>query len=137
METRLLCKHFCLQPFFPKIQFLDSLLSSLSLNLGLQFAGKYISDTFSDWRRIACNRLSGTAAVYSFIGVQGKVDQKSQIEKIEFHNSIQDEFLPPFTGCRKVLRKIPGNTRTICEICSKLTIKTSASVMMSFQCLYC
>ena len=29
------------------------------------------------------------------------------------------------------------NTRTRCEICSKLTIKTSIMLMMSFWCIYC
>ena len=42
---RLLSKHFCLQPFFPK----DSVFSLLtkSVNLDLQIIGKYISDTLT------------------------------------------------------------------------------------------
>ena len=40
--------------FSPKLQFLQCLLGSLSLNLGVQFTGKCISNTFSDCRSIAC-----------------------------------------------------------------------------------
>ena len=34
-------------------------------------------------------------------------------EEIEFQNSIQIEFLLPFTGCRKVRGKMPANKRMI------------------------
>ena len=34
--------------------------------------------------------------------------KKKKHEEIEFHNSIQDWVLLPFTGCRKVLGKMPA-----------------------------
>ena len=37
-----------------------------------------------------------------------KQNKKNTQEEIEFHNSIQNWVLVPFTGCRKVPGKIPA-----------------------------
>ena len=41
------------------------------------------------------------------LGVLRKVDHFSRVTLKRLSNSIQDEFLLLFTGCRKVLRKMP------------------------------
>ena len=41
------------------------------------------------------------------LGVLRKVDHFSRVKLKRLSNSIQDEFLLQFTGCRKVLRKMP------------------------------
>ena len=51
-----------------KVQFLYFLLSSPSLNFGLQFAGKCISDTFFDCRSLTFHQLSRAAAI--FLGIK-------------------------------------------------------------------
>ena len=54
---RLLSKHFCLQPFFPKDSVHGGHWKESFWDLGHQIAGKCISDTLSDCRSIACTSL--------------------------------------------------------------------------------
>ena len=52
---------------FPsKIQFLYYLLSSLSLNLDLQFTGKCFYDTFSDCKSIACTSFGWSSSCLEY-----------------------------------------------------------------------
>ena len=57
---------FAYSRFPQKIQFLNCLLSSLSLSLGLQFARKCIFDTFSDCRSIAFTSFVWSSSNFSW-----------------------------------------------------------------------
>ena len=99
--------------FPPKIQFLYCLLSSLALNLGLQFPRKCISDTFFDCRCIACTSFVWSSSNFSwnlqfFIrSFQEKLTRRVKLKRLSVITQFKIEFLLPFTGCRKVLRKMP------------------------------
>ena len=94
--------------FPPKIQFLYCLLSSLSLNLDLQFPGKCIYNTFPDYISIACTSFVWNGSYIEFHWeFRRNVDQNScKLKRLSFINQFKIEFLLPFTGCRKVLRKM-------------------------------
>ena len=98
---RLLSNHVCLQPFFPKFQFLYCLLSSLSPNLSLLFAGKCISNTFSDCRSTDCTSfVSSNSYIEFYREIQRKVDYCSRVKliRLSFITQFKIEFLLPLTG---------------------------------------
>ena len=82
-------------------------------NLGLQFAGKCISNTLPDLRNIVCTLFvySGSKIYWNFRILWG-VSKKNRLEEsngrdLSFLGQIMIKFLLPFTGCRKVLGKMP------------------------------
>ena len=98
---RLLPTHFYLQPFFHK----DSVSLLLAqFYLYIQVSSQLINAVLTLFLTAEAqfvHPLSGEAAIYL-----GSKSQESHVEEIEFHNSIKIDFLLPFTGCRKVLRKM-------------------------------
>ena len=101
---------FVYSRFSPKIQFVYCLLSSLSLNLVLQFAEKCITNTFSDSRNLACTSFVWSNSCTEFYWeIRRKVDYCSRVtlKNLSLITQFKIEFLQPFTSCRKVLRKMP------------------------------
>ena len=110
-ESSLYPSTFVYSRFPSKIQFLYYLLSSLPLNLDLQFTGKCFYDTFSDCRSIACTSFGwSSSCIRVLLGVLRKVAYCSRIKlkRLSFTTHFEIEILLPFTGCRKMLRKMPG-----------------------------
>ena len=70
-------------------------------SLVLHIAGKFISNTLSDWRSIAC-----TSFVYSGSDFFWNLGLSWGV-RLSFLTQFKIEFLLPFTGCRKMLEKIP------------------------------
>ena len=101
---------FVYNRFSLKIQLVYCLLSSLSLNLGLKFTGKCITNTFSDCRNLACTSFVWSDSCIKFYWeIRKKADYCSRVKlkKLSFTTQFNIEFLLSFTGCRKVLRKMP------------------------------
>ena len=107
---------------FPsKIQFLYCLLSSISLNFGLKLAGKCISNNFSDCRSIACTSFVWSYSCIEFYcEIRRKVDHCSRVKlkRLCFITEFKIDILLPFTGCRKVQRKMPDNVHNDYIICT-------------------
>ena len=73
-------------------------------SLGLQIAWNCIPDTLSDFRSIACTSFvcSGSNFSWNFRVSWGS------FMRLSFITQFKIEFLLSFTGCRKVLGKMPG-----------------------------
>ena len=72
-------------------------------SLSFQIAGKFISDTLSDCRSIACS---------SFVCSNSDISWNFRVSwgvfmRLSFITQFKIEFLLPFTDCRKVLGKMP------------------------------
>ena len=83
----------------------------LSLYLGFQLAEKCTSDTISDYRSIALHRLSGVVAISLgtksfFRSFEEKLTRRVKLKRLSFIAQFKINVLLPFTGCRKVLRKM-------------------------------
>ena len=95
---------FVYSRFPPKVQFLYCLLSSLSLNLGPQLAGKCVSNTFSDSRYIACTLFVWSNSCIEFYWeIQRKVDYCSRVKLKRL--SFITQFKMSFYCCLWVVEK--------------------------------
>ena len=114
--ARPLSKHFCLQLFCQRLSFCTVCLnnylhevitrwaqSEIFWILGLYIAGKFIPDTL--WlQRHSLHFLELYNSIRSFM-------------RLSFITQFKIEFLWPFTGCRKVLGKMPDTQNENNYIC--------------------
>ena len=108
---RLLPTHFCLQLFFHK----DSVALLLAqFYLYIEVSSQLINASltlFLTAETQLVHRLSGAAAIYLgsksfFRCFEEKLTKRVKLKRLSFTAQFKIDFLLPFTGCKKVLRKM-------------------------------
>ena len=117
----------------PKIQFRYCLLSSLSLNLGPQLAGKCVSNTCSDSRYIACTLFVWSNSCIEFYWeIQRKVDYCSRVKlkRLSFITQFKMSFYCCLWVVEKCLEKCLLRCSTRFWICNWIFASICSQVVL-------